>query len=517
MDEQKRMILGFVVIFTLIMLFQYFSTPDQKNIEAEGTPEQVKSEEVRQENGRTSTIEPEEIVPEEKDEDISELLSGKEKEEKEDTETIEISTNFMDVYFSSRGGVIDSLYLKDYGVMFFALDRSKPLVSTSIIASRRTISTEPINFDVEVDDGGSKKRVVFSYMLDTIPVTKTYVFYDSSYLVDIKCSPKSEYMYEISTFDTGEEFSRESQYSGAVYFAGGKSYTVNKGDLFKGEDEDVSGAIEWVGYKTKYFFSGVVPEEYLDEFSMRKSPDAPVIAIQDEYSTSMYFGPLKFSVLASVKEGFEDAIYFGWPLLRPIAKFIYHFMQFLHRYVENYGLVIILFVICLVLILSPLTMHQTKSMGKMKEIQPKMKEIQKKYKDDPQRLQQETMKMYRETGFNPFSSCLPMFLQMPIFFSLFQVLNSSIELKGAPFILWIQDLSVKDPYYILPVLTGISMFLQQRMMSPANQDSQQKIMSYMMPAFITFIFLTLPSGLTLYFFTYNILMLVVQKVIKKNG
>jgi len=173
-------------------------------------------------------------------------------------------------------------------------------------------------------------------------------------------------------------------------------------------------------------------------------------------------------------------------------------------------------VICLVLILSPLTMHQTKSMGKMKELQPRMQEIRKKYKDDPQRINQETMKMYRETGFNPFSSCLPMFLQMPIFFSLFQVLNGSIELKGAPFIFWLKDLSVKDPYYILPILTGISMFFQQRIMSPAKQDDQQKMMSYMMPFFITFIFLTLPSGLTLYFFTYNILMLVVQTFIQKR-
>jgi YidC/Oxa1 family membrane protein insertase len=131
-------------------------------------------------------------------------------------------------------------------------------------------------------------------------------------------------------------------------------------------------------------------------------------------------------------------------------------------------------------------------------------------------MNQETMKLYRETGFNPFSSCLPMFLQMPIFFALFQVLNGSIELKGASFILWINDLSQKDPYYILPILTGISMFLQQRIMSPANQDDQQKIMSYLMPFFITFIFLTLPSGLTLYFFTYNILMLGVHTITQKR-
>jgi YidC/Oxa1 family membrane protein insertase len=156
-------------------------------------------------------------------------------------------------------------------------------------------------------------------------------------------------------------------------------------------------------------------------------------------------------------------------------------------------------------------------MGKMKELQGPMQEIKKKFKNDPARMNQEMMKLYRETGFNPFSSCLPMFLQMPIFFALFQVLNSSIELKGAPFIFWLKDLSVRDPYYILPILTGISMFFQQRIMSPATQDEQQKMMSYMMPIFITFIFLTLPSGLTLYFFTYNILMLFVQTIIQKRA
>jgi YidC/Oxa1 family membrane protein insertase len=516
MDDTKRMLVGFVVIMLFLMIFQYYFAPKQKNAEPEVTTEQVAKEQAQQEENQRLEIKPDEIVTE-KDESLSELLSGKEKEEETSAETVKISTNFMDAYLSTRGGVIDSVYLKNYGVMFFALDRSEPLLSTSIITSKRTVSTRPINFNVKVEDGDSEKRVIFSYMLDTVSVTKIYTFYDSSYIVDLECLPKSEYMYEITTFDTGEEFSREAHYSGVVYSAGGKSYTINKGDLFKGENEDVSGAIEWIGYKTKYFFGGVVSKEYLDEFTMLKSPDAPVISIQDEYNTSIYFGPLKFSVLASVKEGFEDAIYFGWPILRPVAKFIYHFMQFLHRYVDNYGLVIILFVVCLVLILSPLTLHQTKSMSKMKELQPRMQEIKKKYKDDPQRINQETMKMYRETGFNPFSSCLPMFLQMPIFFSLFQVLNSSIELKGAPFILWIQDLSVKDPYYILPVLTGISMFLQQKIMAPANQDDQQKIMSYMMPAFITFIFLTLPSGLTLYFFTYNILMLIVQNIIKKRA
>jgi YidC/Oxa1 family membrane protein insertase len=503
MDDSRRMILGFTLIFLVMLLFQFYSASNKKKIVTEEQTEKIESEE------KIETV---------KEDKLPELLTGKHSVEKEDsTQNIKISTKLMDVYLSSRGGVIDSVYLKDYKVMLFSPDRSQALLSTSIITARTPVSTLPIPFKVKVEDENLDKKVVFSYMLDSILLLKTYIFKDSTYLVFLECSPKSEYLYNISVFDTGEEFSREAYYSGTVYSAGSKPYTIKKGDLFKGSDEDISGVIEWVGYKTKYFFVGLIPEDYLEEFTLKKSPNAPVLAIRAEYNARIFFGPLKYSLLASIKKGMENAISFGWPVIRPIAKFIYHFMQFLHLYVNNYGLVIILFVICLVFVLYPLTMHQTKSMGKMKELQGPMQEIKKKFKNDPARMNQEMMKLYREKGFNPFSSCLPMFLQMPIFFALFQVLNSSIELKGAPFIFWLKDLSIRDPYYILPVLTGISMFFQQRIMSPASQDDQQKMMSYMMPIFITFIFLTLPSGLTLYFFTYNTLMLVVQSFIQKRA
>ncbi|MEO0294134.1 MAG: membrane protein insertase YidC [candidate division WOR-3 bacterium] len=499
MDETKRLILGFVLIFIVMWLFQLYTTQKKERVE-EPPIEETSKEVISQ-----------------KEEKIAELVKGKVKVMKDSSKLIKVETKLMNVYLSSFGGVVDSIYLKDYKVRFSPLNREGPFLSTSIIMGGKPIPLSLLPFKVEIKEGKNKK-VIFSYTLDSIILNKTYTFEDSSYIVHLECSPKSKYLYEISAFETGEKFSREDYYSGVVYYAGGKAYHIKKGNLLKGLEEPFSGLYQWVGYKTKYFFGGFVPEDYIEDFTLKKSPKNPVLSIQAEDKARFYFGPLKYSILASVKKGFEDAIYFGWALIRPIAKFIYHFMQFLHNRVSsNYGVVVILFAFCLNFVFIPLTIHQAKSIGRMSKLQPKLQEIKRKYKDDPHRMNQEVINLYREIGFNPFSGCLTsIFLQMPIFISLFQVLNSSIELKGAPFALWIRDLSVRDPYFVFPVLTGISIFFQQRITSPQTHDEQQRMMSYMTPVFITAIFLTLPSGLTLYFFTYNILTLVTQILIKRR-
>ncbi|MEJ2307149.1 MAG: membrane protein insertase YidC, partial [candidate division WOR-3 bacterium] len=287
MEDSRRMILGFLLIFIIMLLFQFYAGSRNKNAEPEETTEQITTED---------TLE-KEIIKEK--ENLTGLFAEKEKneekEEEDSAEVFKVSTKSMDVYLSSKGGVIDSVYLKDYKVTFFAIDRNEPLLSTSIITSRKTVSTEPIDFKARVEDKNSEKRVIFSYMLDSVEMKKIYTFPDSSYLINVECSPQAEYLYDIGVFDTGEEFSRESYYSGAVYYAGGKSYTVKKGDLFKGSNEDVSGAIQWVGYKTKYFLSGVVPEDYLEDFILEKSPDQPRVSVRAESYARLYFGPLKFS------------------------------------------------------------------------------------------------------------------------------------------------------------------------------------------------------------------------------
>ena len=152
-------------------------------------------------------------------------------------------------------------------------------------------------------------------------------------------------------------------------------------------------------------------------------------------------------------------------------------------------------------------------MRKMQMIQPELKELQKKYKKDPEKLNAETMKLYKKYNVNPFTGCLPMFIQMPIFFALYQILRTTIALRGAPFIFWIIDLSAKDPYYILPIVTGISMFFSQRLTAT---DNQQKMLTYTLPIIMTVFFLNFPSGVVLYWLTYNILSLGQQYLIKRN-
>ena len=518
MEDSKRLIVGFLLIFMIMVIFQFYTISKQKKTE-EPAPDITVQEEKQAEKKEFKTdIEPEQTLTQEKG--LEEFFTKRDtigEREISEKEIVIVETNLLTTYLNPIGGTLDSIYLKDYKVKFSPLNKTNKLLSTEIIKGNARFPTEMIPFEVQIDDIGVEKRVTFSYLLDSLEIKKVYFFRDDSYLIDIQCFPRTEYLHRISCFDTGEEFPREAQYSGVVYSVGKKVQNIKKGDLFKGEDRDISGTIDWSGYKTKYFFIGIVPDDYITEFTLNKSPDNPIISMRSEPYSRFYFGPLKYPILASVKKGLEDAIYFGWGFIRPISKVIYHFINILYRYLHNYGVVVIVFAIVMILILSPITMKSFKSMSKMQNLQPKMQELREKYKSDPKRMNKETMELYREYGINPFSSCLPLFLQFPVFFALYSVLNSSIELKGAPFILWIQDLSMKDPYYILPILMGVSMFMQQRFLSPQQKTDQQKIFSFLMPVIITFVFLSFPSGLVLYWLTYNILMIFVQWYIRKQG
>jgi YidC/Oxa1 family membrane protein insertase len=205
------------------------------------------------------------------------------------------------------------------------------------------------------------------------------------------------------------------------------------------------------------------------------------------------------------------------------------FFLFIHKFISNWGIVIIIFSIVMKLVLTPFTRYQMKSMKKMGELQPKMNALREKYKDEPQKQQQMLMKLYKEEKINPAGGCLPMLLQLPILYALFGVFSSTIELRQAYFGLWITDLAVPDVIVQLPfsiplfgvdylsglaLLMGITMFIQQKM---TVKDPKQMAMVYIMPIMLTFLFTTLPAGLNLYYFMFNLLSIIEQYFVTKKG
>jgi YidC/Oxa1 family membrane protein insertase len=224
----------------------------------------------------------------------------------------------------------------------------------------------------------------------------------------------------------------------------------------------------------------------------------------------LYAGPKEFGILKSLDAGLEDTIDFGWfifgswDMVKAVAKPLFAVLQFLHDYTHNYGIAIVLLTIGIKLLFAPLQYKSYKSMKEMQILQPKVLALQTKYKDDRDRLNKELIKLYRDHKVNPVGGCLPMLLQMPVFVALFNVLYMTIELRQAPFLLWVTDLSVPDPYYVLPILMGVTMVIQQKI-TPTTMDPTQAKIMLLLPAFMTLLFLNFASGLVLYWFTNNLL------------
>jgi YidC/Oxa1 family membrane protein insertase len=235
----------------------------------------------------------------------------------------------------------------------------------------------------------------------------------------------------------------------------------------------------------------------------------------------LYAGPKEYDRLTSYHKYLEEAIDFGWFIfgsllpVRLVAKPLFYVLRFTYSVTQNYGIAIILLTIFVKLLFHPITKKSLVSMKAMASLQPKVTAIREKWSDNKEKMNKELMNLYKETGVNPFGGCLPMLLQMPVFVALFNVLYVTIDLKGAPFMLWIYDLSDKDPYYVLPIIMGATMVIQQMTQPSAMDPTQAKIMMFM-PVIYTFFFLSFPSGLVLYWLINNLLSIAQQYWINKQ-
>jgi YidC/Oxa1 family membrane protein insertase len=233
----------------------------------------------------------------------------------------------------------------------------------------------------------------------------------------------------------------------------------------------------------------------------------------DNVSFSGYMGPKNYRVLESLSPELTDAIEYGWFTF--IAKPVFSLLQFIQSYVGNWGWSIVLLTILIKLVLYPLSYKGMVSMQKLKDLAPKIKDIQAKYKDDKQKQSAQMMELYKKSGANPMGGCLPLILQIPVFFAIYRVLLNAIELKGAEWIFWIEDLALMDPWFVLPILMGASMYLQQKITPNTLQDETQKKIFQFLPVVFTFFFLWFPAGLTLYWFVNNVFTISQQYYINR--
>ncbi|MFH1378934.1 MAG: YidC/Oxa1 family insertase periplasmic-domain containing protein, partial [bacterium] len=231
------------------------------------------------------------------------------------------------------------------------------------------------------------------------------------------------------------------------------------------------------------------------------------------YTFKVYVGPKGYTHLKNLGFNLEESINFG--LFSFLGKFVFNVLKYFYKITGNYGWSIVLLTMCLQVFFFPLSIKSFKASMAMKKLQPQIKIIQTKYKEDPKRLNVELMNLYKTSGTNPFGGCLPMLLQIPVFWALFTTLRNAFELRGAPFIFWITDLSMHDPFFVLPILMGAGMLLQQKLTAVSADPNQARMMMFM-PVIFTFMFLKFPAGLVLYWFTNSLLTMTGQFIFMKR-
>jgi YidC/Oxa1 family membrane protein insertase len=314
-------------------------------------------------------------------------------------------------------------------------------------------------------------------------------------------------------------------YRGAAYSTADTRYEKYKFDEITEKDLHKETQGGWVAMLQHYFVSAWVPPAdqsnliyssvsngTMANIGFRGQADTVAPGKTATVGADFYVGPKDQAALSELSDTLNLVVDYGvlWWLAVPIYKL----MMFFHSFVGNWGLAIILITFTVRGILFPLTRAQYTSMAKMRNLQPKIQELKDRFGDDRQKMGQAMMEMYKKEKVNPMGGCLPIMLQMPIFLALYWVLLESVELRHAPFMLWIHDLSVQDPYYVLPILNGVSMFIMQKLqpMSPTMDPMQAKMMQYM-PVVFTVFFLWFPSGLVLYWLMGNIVAIIQQKII----
>jgi len=513
---EKRLLLAFVLSFLVLTIWgRLFPQPQQASAPPVISDEQppAKGKPTPPPSSPPSAVIPQEVVAE---------------------ELTVLTTDKMKVSFSNIGGHIKSLELTEY---------SETMPVTGIVKIQQ-FDNKPFRLE-----GLTETSVQYVYDSPEAKVVKSYVLNPKDYMIDISVEIRANpsmsrldinkinvFSLDISRLDKKLKSSRDL--SLFEYTALINDKIQAKGNVIKYSSKEEkfvfnqlkdiveNGKVEWLGFRNRYFAFIIQPNFESTGYLITQSSESMInyeVKTNTEqtynYQFTAYYGPQKLKVLKEAGHNFDKIMRFsGVGLINAVAKGVYYILNSIHKVVPNWGLCIIILGILINGITYPLTLKSMTSMKKMQSLQPQIAKLKEKHKDNPQKLSKEQMELFKEHKINPMGGCLPILLQIPVFFALYQVLWRSVMLKGQGF-LWIKDLSEPDRLMILPgtypvignelnllpFLMGIIMFFQQKIsqknmvVSDPTQASQQKMMMVFLPVMMVFIFYRAASGLTLYF------------------
>lgn len=541
MDEQKRLLLAVVLSIIVLVGYQFFFTPPPPvNNLPQDVQEQPKQSQTKVASSTVSDYQAPQAQP-------VPLQTGSVGNYRD----ISLSTPLYEIVLSEHLASVKSLALKGYKESIEKDSPLKQLVPEQLAKGIMTVDVEEgtilglkdavYSADVEsstltLDQG--EKKLTFSWTnTQGIAVQKIFTFRADSFLIDCDIliqNGSSMPLNDALVFSVPGFFNEEVKKRSRFAFEGPMAYVDNQ--LLTLDPDDIeeknlyTGNVDWTGFSHRYFLTCVMPSQAVDG-RLRLSWANDIVSgdfiqkmdrldpgKQGSYTYVLYMGPKSYKVLGQYDNQLKKAVNFGW--FDILAKPLLITMNAIYGVIPNYGVAIILLTVLIKLIFWPLGTKSYKSMNEMKKVQPLMMEIREKYKNDKQRMNQEIMGLYKTYKVNPASGCLPLLVQMPIFFALYRMLYQAIELRHAPFVGWINDLSgpdrlfhfdfsipmMQEPYGI-PVLTllmGASFLLQQKM-TPTAGDPMQAKMMMLMPIMMTVLFINFPAGLVLYMFVNNII------------
>ena len=436
-----------------------------------------------------------------------------------DEQIIKIEDEIWTLEFSSYGFELKNAEIKKYKERDASNKKFSRLFKTAILNSK-----ENLIFDLKQEGN----KIVGVHQGSGGVIKKTITLDNKTYSMNVGY----EFQGEFSGLSTYLEMKIEDTSKGTMFmpnYERQEYLAISNGESnrdFISKDGFASRVFDNVtilSFANHYFGQAVLDKSTLKPSALIYSgEDENIFARLDyaftpqvksfEISQKYFIGPKDDAILKSVDASFVELINFG--MFKLICYPILALLKFFYSLTANYGIAIILLTLLMRILVFPLAYKGYKSMAKMQKIQPQLKAIREKYKNDSQKVNLETMALMKEAQVNPLGGCMPMLLQIPIFFALYRVLSESVVMYQAPFMLWIQDLSLKDPYYVLPVLMGLTMFIQQKLTPTAMDPTQQKVLMFM-PIMFSIFMISLPSALTLYIFVSTLFGVLQQYVFTK--